>query len=148
MCDGKESTLQVAEDNDAARIMVSTGKNQKIRHLSRTHRVNLAWLFELARSDTLNIKYRDTKRQAGDIFTKGFTNPQKWWHATFNISHVFPSEFWTEYSTPSESPAASAAIAAVRALPTCNYKFTEYCCKSTSVLSRFAPADFLRDTNN
>ena len=49
-----------------------------LRHLSRTHHVNLAWLTEVIQSDEMIVKYVATDLQAADIFTKMFTNAQKW----------------------------------------------------------------------
>jgi hypothetical protein len=50
-----------------------------MRHLSRTHRVNFAWLSEVFRKcDQVHIAYCNTNEQAADLLTKGFTNPIVW----------------------------------------------------------------------
>ena len=43
-----------------------------MRHVSRTHRVALDWLFDRVNLDPkIQIKYIDTKNQLADILTKG-----------------------------------------------------------------------------
>jgi hypothetical protein len=72
------------EDNDAVIKMLIKGRTNKLRHVPRTHRIDLDWLFEVLREDPgVNIKYINTKEQVADIFTKGiFTIPQ-WQHLAF-----------------------------------------------------------------
>ena len=38
--------------------------------------------------------HTDTNRQAADILTKGFTNPEKWLAVRTLIYHVDPEGFW------------------------------------------------------
>ena len=46
-----------------------------MRHVSRTHRVALDWLFDRINVDSkIQIKYVDTKHQLADILTKGNFN--------------------------------------------------------------------------
>ena len=61
-----------------------------MRHVSRTHRVALDWLFDRINLDTkIQIKYIDTKNQRADILTKGNFTRDEWNHllCLFNISH-------------------------------------------------------------
>ena len=61
-----------------------------MRHVSRTHRVALDWLFDRINLDPkIQIKYIDTKNQLGDILTKGNFTRDEWNHllCLFNISH-------------------------------------------------------------
>ena len=61
-----------------------------MRHVSRTHRVALDWLFDRINLDTkIQIKYIDTKNQFADILTKGNFTRDEWNHllCLFNISH-------------------------------------------------------------
>ena len=61
-----------------------------MRHVSRTHRVALDWLFDRINLDTkIQIKYIDTKNQLADILTKGNFTRDKWNHLLnlFNNSH-------------------------------------------------------------
>ena len=61
-----------------------------MRHVSRTHRVALNWLFDRINLDSkIQIKYIDTKNQLADILTKGNFTRDEWNHLLnlFNISH-------------------------------------------------------------
>ena len=61
-----------------------------MRHVSRTHRVALDWLFDRINLDPkIHIKYIDTKNQFADILTKGSFTRDEWNHllCLFNISH-------------------------------------------------------------
>ena len=65
------------EDNQATILVVRKGYSPKLRHISRTHKVNLSCLSEVFSDDDVSIEYVDTKEQAADIFTKAL-QPQKW----------------------------------------------------------------------
>ena len=61
-----------------------------MRHVSRTHRVALDWLFNRINLDPkIQIKYNGTKNQLADILTKGNFTLDEWNHllCLFNISH-------------------------------------------------------------
>ena len=61
-----------------------------MRHVSRTHRVALDWLFDRINLDPkIQIKYIDTKNHLADILTKGSFTRDEWNHllCLFNISH-------------------------------------------------------------
>ena len=65
-----------------------------MRHVSRTHRVALDWLFDRINLDSkIQIKYIDTKNQLADILTKGNFTRDEWNHLLnlFNISHFSPT---------------------------------------------------------
>ena len=62
----------VMEDNDAIIKMTITGRSPTQRHVARTHRVDLDWLFERVRTDpAILIRYVGTSDQIADILTKG-----------------------------------------------------------------------------
>ena len=65
-------------DNEAMLQVIKTGRNPTMRYLARTHRVSVAWLHEVYASGVFAFKYKETKLMAADIFTKPFSNPQKW----------------------------------------------------------------------
>ena len=75
-------TLFVHEDNQAMIQVVSTARNPTMRHLGRTHHVDIDWLHESVELDGVVLFYEDSSRQAADILTKGFTNPIRWARAT------------------------------------------------------------------
>ena len=70
--------------------MIIKGRSPTMRHVSRTHRVALDWLFDRINLDPkIQIKYIDTKNQLADILTKGNLSLDEWNHLLnlFNISH-------------------------------------------------------------
>ena len=80
----------VFEDNEAVIKMIIKGRSPTMRHVSRTHRVALDWLFDRINLDSkIQIKYIDTKNQLADILTKGNFTCDEWNHllCLFNISH-------------------------------------------------------------
>ena len=69
------------EDNQATILIAKKGFSTKLRHIQRTHKVNLGCLAEQFGEDTnINIYYIDTNEQASDISTKGLER-QKWGNA-------------------------------------------------------------------
>ena len=68
----EEALLYVFEDNEAVIKMIIKGRSPTMRHVSRTHRVALDWLFDRINLDSkIQVKYIDTKNQLADILTKG-----------------------------------------------------------------------------
>ena len=61
-----------------------------MRHVSRTRRVSLDWLFDRINLDPkIPIRYIDTKHQSADILAKGNFTGDEWNNLLylFNISH-------------------------------------------------------------
>ena len=86
----QEALLNVFEDNEAVIKMIIKGRSLTMRHVSRTHRVALDWLFDRTNLDSkIQIKYIDTKNQLADILTKGNFTRDEWIHllCLFDISH-------------------------------------------------------------
>ena len=86
----QKALLYVFEDNEVVINMIIKGGSPTIRHVSRTHRVALDWLFDRINLDPkIQIKYMDTKNQLADILTKGNFTRDEWNHllCLFNISH-------------------------------------------------------------
>ena len=86
----QEALLSVFKDNEAVIKMIIKGTSPTMRHVSRTHRVALNWLFDRINLDPrIQIKYIDTKNQLADILTKGNFTRDEWNHLLwlFNISH-------------------------------------------------------------
>ena len=86
----REALLYVFEDNEAVIKMIMKGRSPTMRHVSRTHRVALDWLFDRINLDPkIQIKYIGTKNQLADILTKGHFTRDEWNHLLnlFNISH-------------------------------------------------------------
>ena len=86
----REALLYVFEDNEAVIKMIMIGRSPTMRHVSRTHRVALDWLFDRINLDPkIQIKYIDTKNQHADILTKWNFTRDEWDHLVTlsNISH-------------------------------------------------------------
>ena len=86
----QEALLYVFEDNEAVIKMIIKGRSPTMRHVSRSHRVALDWLFDRINLDSkIQIKYIDTKNQLADILTKGNFTRDEWNHllTLCNISH-------------------------------------------------------------
>ena len=98
MCDmfdcilGRKVELEVLEDNEATIKIVNKGYSAKLRHISRTHRVNLASVKEVFEDPNMILSYVGTLEQAADIFTKAL-EPQKW-GAALDMIHM------TSFSPP------------------------------------------------
>ena len=87
----QEALLNVFEDNEAVIKMIIRGTSPTMRHVSRTHRVALDWLFDRINLDPkIQSKYIDTKNQLADILTKGNFTRNEWNHllCLFFISHI------------------------------------------------------------
>ena len=77
----QEALLYVFEDNEAVIKMIIKGRSPTMRHVSRTHRVALDWLFDRINLDSkIQIKYIDTKNQLADNLTKGNYTRDEWNH--------------------------------------------------------------------
>ena len=71
--------LVIFEDNDAVIKMCIKGRSPSMRHVSRSHRIDLDWLWERMRTDPgIYIKYVGTKEQIADMFTKGALTSDAW----------------------------------------------------------------------
>jgi hypothetical protein len=89
ICYGRAS-LYALEDNDAVIKMIVKGRSPNLRHVGRTHRVDLDWLFDRITKDPgVFIKWVGTKEQLADILTKGsFTAGA--WNALLRLSLMMP----------------------------------------------------------
>ena len=83
--------LIVFEDNEAVIKMIIKVRSPTKRHVARTHRVSLDWLFDRINLDTkIQIRYIDTKHQLADILTKENFTRDEWNNLLhlLNISHL------------------------------------------------------------
>ena len=86
----QEALLYVFEDNEAVIKVIMKGRSPSMRHVSRTQRVALDWLFDRINLDPkIQIKYSDTKNQLAHILTKGNFTRDEWNHllCLFHVSH-------------------------------------------------------------
>ena len=49
-----------------------------MRHVSRTHRVNLDWTYEVMQPDNVTMTFVGTKYQIADLMTKAITKKDVW----------------------------------------------------------------------
>ena len=100
----KESKLYIFEDNEAVMKVIIKDRSPTIRHVSRTHRFALDWLFDRIYQDPqVQIMYVESQNQLADTLTKGsFTRDE--WHnllhlinimndTTFSGSHFYSHSF-------------------------------------------------------
>ena len=86
MHSGAGAMLYVFEDDEAVIQMIIKGRSPTMRHVSRTHRIALDWLFDrLYLGPKIQIRYIDSKHQIADILTKGNFMCDEW----NNLLHLF-----------------------------------------------------------
>ena len=92
----QEALLYVFEDNEAVIKMIIKGRSPTMRHVSRTHRVVLDWLFDRINLDSkIQIKYIDTKNQLADMLIKGTLRRDEWNHLLCFLNSVLQSvTYW------------------------------------------------------
>jgi hypothetical protein len=76
------------EDNQATLRIIATGKYQNLRHVSRTHRVNIHMVSEIVQDGTVDIGACESHLMAGDIFTKCFPSSSKWYDVMKLVAHM------------------------------------------------------------
>ena len=83
--------LYIMEDNEAVIKMTIKGRSPNMRHVVRTQRVDLDWLWERLRDDPgIHLRYVNTKKQLADMLTKGsFT--QYTWQQLCDLCNLGPS---------------------------------------------------------
>ena len=94
----KGAMSNIFEDNEAVIKMIIEGRSPTMRHVSRTHRVALDWLFDRINFDNkIQIRYVDSRNQLADILTKGHSTRDVWNHLLnlFNI-RLFSSQSCSE----------------------------------------------------
>ena len=74
------TVLVIAEDNEAVIKIIKKARSMALRHLPRTHRIDLHWLFEVCSNPRICMLYVNTKQQVADLMTKALNNPQVWEH--------------------------------------------------------------------
>ena len=103
---GSNAMLYVFEDNEAVINMIIKSLSPTVRHVSRTHRVAVDWLFARINLDSkIQIRYIDTKHQLADILTKSNITREEWNDLLhlFNIVH-FSSTCFAKNSSLTSCP--------------------------------------------
>ena len=84
------------EDNDAVIKMTIRGRSQSMRHVARTHRVDLDWILERIRTDPgVQMRYIGTKAQIADLLTKGSFSAIQW-DVLVHLAGLVPQNILTE----------------------------------------------------
>jgi len=78
---GRKIALDLIEDNESTVQIIKTGKKPTMRHMSRTHGVNVMWLHDLYHKGIFGMTYTRTEAQCAVIFTKTFSTKVKWLEA-------------------------------------------------------------------
>ena len=95
--------MQLMEDNEAMIKIMKSGCSQKLRHASRTHRVNVSFIVERFQTDPyMAVVPTHTDDQAADMYTKRFTDPVKWCdllylNNTFDTDKLWKSKSLDDY---------------------------------------------------
>ena len=89
--------LYIFEENEAVIKMIIKGRSPTMRHVSRTHRVALDWLFDRYNLDPkIQIIHVDTEHQLAEILTKGNFTRDEW----NNLFHLFRISIFSSASCP------------------------------------------------
>ena len=80
----------ILEDNDGVILMILKNRYPMLRHLPRTHKIDVDFLFDILRRDPgLQLKYVPTRLQIADILTKGaFTGAL--WERMLTLMQILP----------------------------------------------------------
>ena len=123
--------LYVFENNEAVIKMIIKGRSPTMRHVSRTHRVALDWLFDRIDLDSkIQIKYIDSKNQLADMLTKGNFTRDEWNRllCLFNIGH-FNSTDCSEVMSKRTQKGAGEERVTAKSKPMMN--LVSRCCERT-----------------
>ena len=107
---GRLVAMNLMEDNESTFQIIKTGKNPTMRHISRTHGVNIQWLHDAYQRQLFGMKIAKTDEQVADIFTKHFRESDKFKKAVSDIN-VGP------ITEPAHLPPVSQKVPKAKAAP-------------------------------
>ena len=122
----QRTCLTIAEDNGAGIKLVKKARSMALRHLPRTHRIDLHWLFEVCSQPRVRMTYVNIKQQAADLMTKSINNPATWSHL-LELSQIRAGLESATGALPAllaASPGLSLPIAS-RPCPTCDFNISQ-----------------------
>ena len=106
----KKMTMNLMEDNQACQRIIEVGRSDKMGHIKRTHKVNIAALHERLVAKDFIIQYINTEYQCADPFTKAITCKETWIRSLTNINMFKTQDIWKGYEpvivnvTPTPDP--------------------------------------------
>ena len=115
-----KAILQLMEDNEAVIKMTIKGRSTKMRHVPRTHRVDLDWLFERIQKDPgVHIKYVNTFKQIADMLTKSSFSGEAW-RRLLSHANIIPTSDLKEkkVNTEARGVAKATPVSTTTATPT------------------------------
>ena len=121
----QKTCLIIAEDNEAVIKLVKKARSMALRHLPRTRRIDLHWLFEVCSHPRVMMRYVNTKQQAADLMTKSLNNPGVWSHL-LDLAQIRPGleeASSTLMSMLAMSPGLALPLA-TKQCPTCDFNMT------------------------
>ena len=134
------------EDNEAAIKIVNSGYSSALRHMARTHKVNIAWIHEVMTSGHFQLLYVKSQRQCADIFTKAFVLADGWQLACRNIATLDPAtwgdppKFVLKDKPKPVTVVTTEDLAVLAGIRACSRMIrrtlVEYCCSPESALGR------------
>ncbi len=65
-----KTRMIICEDNEAVIKICLKGRSQALRHLHRTHRAAVDWIYDMIKANWVVLEHVNTKFQIADIFTK------------------------------------------------------------------------------
>ena len=87
---GQEIPLTCFQDNEATIAVVRNGWSIKLRHVTKTHKIDLACLYDLFKDPLTFLVHCPTDQQAADVFTKNLETGK--WDMALSMLRVGPPE--------------------------------------------------------
>jgi hypothetical protein len=119
------TVLIIAEDNEAVIKIVKKARSMALRHLPRTHRIDVQWLFEVCANPRVRMLYVNTKQQIADLMTKSLNNLQIWEHL-LDVAQIRPGIMSAVGIAPAmlATPPGLALPLSAAQCSTCNFDIT------------------------
>ena len=83
----QQISMTCHQDNTATIQVIKNGFSVKLRHLGKTHKIDVTSLYDAFKADDLELEHCPTDMQAAGVFTKNL-DPPKWNHALSMIGIV------------------------------------------------------------
>ena len=84
---GTQIPLTCHQDNTATIQVIRNGYSARLRHLGKTHKINVQGLYDAFKEPDISIQHCPTELQAADIFTKSLEVHK--WQAALDMIGIF-----------------------------------------------------------